>query len=176
MASQNILDQIIREAIDLNAAYIPNTSENLKRSADKQTKELKSPSKKKRLSSNNKNNNESSRADEAYLIMKNLESKQNRDRFSIFGEHVANKIRMLKIENAQHMVEHIISTTLWEAAMGKYDQPLFLGYQNVTSEPPHASSSSYQHPSHSITQSSNYASSEGSNLRYEALQNINQEQ
>lgn len=72
--------------------------------------------------------------------MKYLENKQHRDRFTVFSEHVACKIMMLCTENAQNMVEQIICNTLWEASMGKYDQPSF-GLYNV---PPILPSSALQ--------------------------------
>lgn len=73
-----------------------------------------------------KYNERQRRVDEAYAVMKTLENEQHRDRFSIFGEHVACKMRMLRTENAQNMVEHLICHTLWEASLGKYDKPMFI--------------------------------------------------
>lgn len=61
----------------------------------------------------------SDREEEAYSILKNA---CQRDDCSIYGEHVANELRNLSCR-ARTMVKHIINNTLFEAAMGKYDEP-----------------------------------------------------
>lgn len=92
-----------------------------------QGKVFQSPKKKaigkacKRLTENKDND---SRKEEAYNLMKELrDNKRQRDNFDVFGEHVACKIRSLNSPFAQNTVEHIISNTLFEASMGKYDNP-----------------------------------------------------
>ncbi|KAK5648296.1 hypothetical protein RI129_003188 [Pyrocoelia pectoralis] len=52
-----------------------------------------------------------------------VEFNRPKKKASIFGEHVACKIRTLKTEYAQNTVEHLIENILWEASTGKYDQP-----------------------------------------------------
>lgn len=63
------------------------------------------------------------RQEEAYMFLKELQQKKTKDQFSIFGEHVACKIRGLKTEFAQNTVEHLIGNILWDASNGKYDHP-----------------------------------------------------
>ena len=61
----------------------------------------------------------SDREQEAYDILKNA---CQRDDCSIYGEHVANELRSLS-SRARTIVKHTINNTLFEAAMGKYDEP-----------------------------------------------------
>ncbi|CAH1098882.1 unnamed protein product [Psylliodes chrysocephalus] len=65
---------------------------------------------------------EDGRTEEAYTIMKEMhENKRMRDSYSIFGEHVACKLRSLPSECARNTAEHLISYILFEASMGKHD-------------------------------------------------------
>lgn len=57
------------------------------------------------------------------MFLKELQQRKTKDQFSIFGEHVACKIRSLKTEFAKNTVEHLIGNILWEASTGKYDHP-----------------------------------------------------
>lgn len=64
-----------------------------------------------------------SKADEAYKILKEtMANRTIRDESTIFGEHVANKHRKYN-ENTKHIVEHLISNVLFDADMGKYNEP-----------------------------------------------------
>lgn len=49
-----------------------------------------------------------------------------KDQYNVFGEQVGMRIRDLPSEHAKKMVKHLISTTLFEAEMGKYDKPNLL--------------------------------------------------
>lgn len=93
-----------------------------------QTKKSQNPPNKKVLG---KDNNKQFDINEDCLTTKRLDYKEHRDRFTVFGEHVAYKLRALRTEHSQNMVEHIICNILWEASMGNYDQPRFL--QNSSS-------------------------------------------
>lgn len=65
---------------------------------------------------------EDRRTEEAYTIMKEMhENKRMRDSYSIFGEHVACKLRSLPSECARNTAEHLIANILFEASMGQYD-------------------------------------------------------
>ncbi|KAJ8926163.1 hypothetical protein NQ314_021506, partial [Rhamnusium bicolor] len=64
------------------------------------------------------------RKEEAYTILQDLKNKRQRDKFDVFGEHVACKVRDLNNTCAQNVVEHLISNILFEASMGKYDRGL----------------------------------------------------
>ena len=59
--------------------------------------------------------------------MKKLEDDQHRDQFSVEA-YVAYKMKILRTQHYQNIVEHIISNDLWKASMGKYDEPF--GSQN----------------------------------------------
>lgn len=68
----------------------------------------------------------SSGTEEALLIMKEIKERNKsvvEDQYTIFGEHVGIRIRDLPSSHARIMVKHLISTTLFEAEMGKYDNP-----------------------------------------------------
>ncbi|KAL2722353.1 uncharacterized protein V1478_009216 [Vespula squamosa] len=104
------------------------TKEKLIYSSD-ETKKFESPPKKKAVT---KENNIQYDINEDCSTMKRLNyNKEYRDRFTVFGEHVAYKLRSLRTEHSQNMVEHIICNILWEASMGNYDQSPFL--QNSSS-------------------------------------------
>nr|XP_022901655.1 uncharacterized protein LOC111414527 [Onthophagus taurus] len=63
---------------------------------------------------------------EAMNILRSLNTrKQEKDEFAIFDEQVAIKVRKLPCAHARFMVQHIITNTLFEAEMGKYDKPFF---------------------------------------------------
>lgn len=57
--------------------------------------------------------------------MRDIQSKrtQERDEYEVFGEHVAHKIRKLSNQRAKAVVQHLISNTLFDAEMGKFDLP-----------------------------------------------------
>ncbi|CAL1671604.1 unnamed protein product [Lasius platythorax] len=134
--SQNIQPEVSQGDQSLPSTSIFSTADNTSTDKDsnnsfnqRNTAEFTSLSKKK-ASKRKIIDEHKKHSDEAYTIMKNLENKQHRDKFTVFGEHVAYKMRMLRTENAQNIVEHIVCNTLWEASMGKYDQPSF-GLYNV---------------------------------------------
>ncbi|KAG8316018.1 hypothetical protein J6590_060112 [Homalodisca vitripennis] len=58
-----------------------------------------------------------------------------RDDCSVFGEHVANKIRKLSNPRAQAMVQHLICNTLFDAEMGKFDSPRMYGQPHCQQYP-----------------------------------------
>lgn len=122
------------EAAQENESILSTPNKILKPSTNKKhSKEFASPPKKKPLK---RKNEERTRVDEAYSIMKNLQNNcQQRDRFTVFGEHVGNKMRLLQTETARNTVEHIISNTLWEASLGKYDHqpPEFAQHNDYSS-------------------------------------------
>lgn len=64
---------------------------------------------------------------ESVAVMGDIQAKANekttRDDCSVFGEHVANKIRKLSNPLVQATVQHLICNTLFDAEMGKFDQP-----------------------------------------------------
>lgn len=82
---------------------------------------------------------------EAYNLLKELQSKKSRDRFTIFGEHVAMKIQALESSYAQNVVEHLISNILFEGSIGKYDYPI-AGHMTPFST--HSSNSSFSVHTH----------------------------
>ncbi|KAJ8949611.1 hypothetical protein NQ318_007373 [Aromia moschata] len=60
----------------------------------------------------------------ALSIIKNIQvRKAFKDQYTVFGEHVGMRIRDLPSPHAKTIVKHIISTVLFEAEMGKYDNP-----------------------------------------------------
>lgn len=62
---------------------------------------------------------EEKRAEEAYKILK---ESVKRDDFTTYGEHISNEIRKLP-SRSQAVVKHLLSNILFEAAMGKYEDP-----------------------------------------------------
>nr|XP_034194032.1 uncharacterized protein LOC117610574 [Osmia lignaria] len=61
---------------------------------------------------------------EAYNIMKEMyRNRSRRDEYTLLGEQIAIKVRQLPSAHARIMVQHIINTTLFEAQLGKYDNP-----------------------------------------------------
>lgn len=61
---------------------------------------------------------------EAYSIMKEIYAgKRERDVFTVFGEHVAMRVRNLPTEHAQVVVQQLINTIIFEAELGKYNNP-----------------------------------------------------
>lgn len=77
-----------------------------------------------------KRKNINSMAEEAYKVMNDLMKKVDRDEYQIYGEHVACKIKKLSTPYAQNTVQHLINTILYEAEMGKYNEPHFYQYEN----------------------------------------------
>lgn len=71
-------------------------------------------------------------------------SSQNRDDYSVFGEHVANKIRKLSNPRTQATVQHLICNMLFDAEMGRLDQPPRIYEQ--PHYPPHQPSTMYGQP------------------------------
>lgn len=78
--------------------------------------------------------------EEALSIMKEIKERNKsavKDQYTVFGEQVGMRIRDLPSSRARNMVKHLISTTLFEAEMGKYD--------NINSNP-YTYSPSYSSP------------------------------
>ncbi|XP_043671180.1 uncharacterized protein LOC122630592 [Vespula pensylvanica] len=98
------------------------TKEKLNYSSD-ETQKFESPPKKKAV--RKENNIEFDINEDCSTVTKLDYNKEHRDRFTVFGEHVAYKLRALRTEHSQNMVEHIICNILWEASMGNYDQSPF---------------------------------------------------
>lgn len=64
---------------------------------------------------------EDERADEAYTILKNGVNEQ-KDASTVFGDYIATKHRKYS-RYTQNVIEHLINTIMFEADMGKYDDP-----------------------------------------------------
>lgn len=64
---------------------------------------------------------EDQRADEAYAILKNAINNK-KDVSTVFGEYVSTKHRKYSCYT-KNVVEHLINTILYDADMGKYDDP-----------------------------------------------------
>lgn len=63
-------------------------------------------------------------AAETYNMIKSLQNKtQERDEFSIYGEHVACKLRKLATSHAQIMTQYHINQILHFAELGSYNYP-----------------------------------------------------
>lgn len=84
---------------------------------------------------------------EAVAVMREIQAKssQNRDDYSVFGEHVANKIRKLSNPRTQTTVKHLICNMLFDAEMGRLDKPPRIYEQ--PHYPPHQPSTMYGQPS-----------------------------
>jgi len=67
-----------------------------------------------------------------------------KDQYIAFGEHVGMRIRDLPSPHAKKIVKHLISTTLFEAEMGKYDNSI--SFPNTYSQPPQYFYQSLQTP------------------------------
>ncbi|XP_050345627.1 uncharacterized protein LOC126770310 [Nymphalis io] len=98
----------------------------------------------------------------SYDILKELKTKKSRNRFTIFGEHVAAKIEALKSSYAQNVVEHLISNILFEASIGKYDYP---ATRQMSPFSTNSSNSSYSLV-HTLAPSPQYASPPSPQLEY----------
>ncbi|KAK4874306.1 hypothetical protein RN001_013666 [Aquatica leii] len=124
---------------------------------------------KKRRGTQKLNKEADERQEEAYIFLKELQQKQHlKDNFSIFGEHVACKIRRLKTEYAQNTVEHLIGNILWEASTGKYDQPYpFHGAPHLymPTESPSSSSVTASSPTAYLPSTDTGIASDLSNIR-----------
>lgn len=71
---------------------------------------------------------------EALAIIKDLQGGRSaRDQFTVFGEQVGMQIRDLPSPCARKIVKHMISTLLFDAEMGKYDNPSNYPLQPSTS-------------------------------------------
>lgn len=69
----------------------------------------------------------SSATQEALSIMREINERNIntvKDQYIAFGEQVGMRIRDLSSPHAQKIVKQMISTTLFEAEMGKYDNPI----------------------------------------------------
>lgn len=115
---------------------------------------------------------------EAVSVMKEIQTQKRqkplRDDCSVFGEHVGNKLRKLTNPKVQATVQHIICNTLFDAEMGKFDQP-----QRMYGQPQHSQShSTYDNLSHwQMTQQlpSPSLSNTNSNTPSDADSNYNEE-
>ncbi|XP_046965476.1 uncharacterized protein LOC124533925 [Vanessa cardui] len=96
-------------------------------------------------------------------ILKELQTKKSRNRFAIFGEHVAAKIEALKSSYAQNVVEHLISNILFEASIGKYDYP---APRQMSPFSTHSSNSSFSLIHTHAAPSPQYASPPSPQLEY----------
>lgn len=50
-----------------------------------------------------------------------FEDSQNKDEYSVFGEYVANKLRKFKTPRTRGNLQQLITTILWQAEYGLYD-------------------------------------------------------
>lgn len=99
------------------------------------SKDAKLPSKKSKLTA----------TQEALSIMKEIKDRKTnalQDQYTAFGEQVGLRIRDLPSAHAQKVVKHLISNTLFEAEMGKYDNPI--SFPNTYFKPPEYIYSSLQ--------------------------------
>lgn len=76
---------------------------------------------------------EDQRADEAYAILKNAVNNE-RDASTVFGEYVATKHRKYSCYT-KNVIEHLINTILYDADMGKYDDPSATSQQQTKLQP-----------------------------------------
>ncbi|XP_072394750.1 uncharacterized protein [Diabrotica undecimpunctata] len=68
---------------------------------------------------------------EAVNLMRSITTKRaEKDEFSLFGEQVAMKLRKIVSPFARFSVQNIINTVLFEAEMGKYDNPHFINHSH----------------------------------------------
>ncbi|CAG9841144.1 unnamed protein product [Diabrotica balteata] len=68
---------------------------------------------------------------EAVNLMRSISTKRaEKDEFSLFGEQVAMKLRKIVSAFARFSVQNIINTVLFEAEMGKYDNPHFINHSH----------------------------------------------
>ncbi|XP_072392420.1 uncharacterized protein [Diabrotica undecimpunctata] len=68
---------------------------------------------------------------EAVNLMRFITTKRaEKDEFSLFGEQVAMKLRKIVAPFARFSVQNIINTVLFEAEMGKYDNPHFINHSH----------------------------------------------
>ncbi|XP_012145329.1 uncharacterized protein LOC105663054 [Megachile rotundata] len=77
-----------------------------------------------------------------------------RDESTVFGEHVAMKHRKYS-SYAKSTVEHLIANILYEADMGKYDDPLSIPTPSLQSKSPPSSSPTIHYPQSPSTSASN---------------------
>lgn len=82
-----------------------------------------------------------SATEEALAIMKGLQERNTRDQYTVFGEEVGMRIRDLPSPYARKVVKHVFSTILFDAEMGKYDNP-----STTHSQPSPYLSHLYSHP------------------------------
>lgn len=71
-----------------------------------------------------------SATEEALSIMRDIQGRSASvtDQYKAFGDQVGMRIRDLPSLNAKNMVKHLISNILFEAEMGKYDNPMSASY------------------------------------------------
>jgi hypothetical protein len=63
-------------------------------------------------------------AEEAYEVMNSMvKSQENGDEYNVFGEIVVCKIRKLPIDYSKSTVQHLINNILYDAELGKYNNP-----------------------------------------------------
>lgn len=119
--------------------------------------------------SNNSNHTED-RMRELYKSMKSVDNshqeRENKivDDFDVFGDIVARKLRRFRTRCAQITVQHLINNILYEAEMGRYDEPINIPANNyldssMVSKPSclHLNSSSFDAMPESTTRDvSNY--------------------
>lgn len=113
------------------------TSENNIKKTPLNSKTQKLPSKKCKLTA----------TQEALSIMKEIKERKSntlKDQYIAFGEQVGMRIRDLPSAHAQTVVKHLISNTLFEAEMGRYDNPI--SFPNPYSQPPQYFHPSFQPP------------------------------
>lgn len=76
--------------------------------------------------------------------IKERNSNTLKDQYIAFGEQVGMRIRDLPSPHAQKIVKQLVSTTLFEAEMGKYDNPII--FPNTYSQPSQSFYQSFQTP------------------------------
>lgn len=75
---------------------------------------------------------EDERADEAYTILKNAVNNK-KDASAVFGDYIASKHRKYS-SYTKNVIEHAINTILYEADMGKYNDPSATIQQQTATE------------------------------------------
>jgi hypothetical protein len=78
---------------------------------------------------------------ETYSFMKSVQESPNRDEFTVFGQHIANRLRNITDAQAQLITQHQINNILFEAEAAKF-QPSSVEYASGTTAVPSNASKS----------------------------------
>lgn len=90
-----------------------------------------------------------SKATETLPVMKDIQGHRAlKDQYTAFGEHVGMRIRDISSPYAKTIVKHLISNILFEAELGKYNNPnsFLLPHLQPTHNVPHLTMSSFSYP------------------------------